>query len=114
VEQIICHVSHEVLRTIGGAENYRSRLPQTSHNRRVFGGDTAAVHQAADLAAMAGGRDGRLHRYWKAGERPERDGRAVNRPRPLTYALRIEIYQGIDLGIQPLDLADVFVGQFEG
>ncbi len=71
------------------------------------------LQQAADFAFVAGGRDGRLDRDGQAVQRAACDlSRRIEASRLCADAFRIEVGEGIQLRIEPLDLRDVRFGQF--
>ena len=109
-------VGHQELRAVGRAQNQRSRRAQPRHHHRILARNLALVQQAADLALAF--RRVAIDDFTVTG-RPNSGLRAVCRathrclPRPRPHALRIEVGERIERGIQPLDLPDVRFGQLD-
>ena len=75
---------------------------------RVMRCHDATAERAADLAAVTSDLNGRFHRERQAGERAGPHGACLR-----TDALRVEVDQGVQDGVEPLDLPDVFFREFE-
>ncbi len=107
VEEILCLVGHEELGAVGGAEDDGAGGEQAVDEDRIFVGNGAAMNGAAEFAAIAGDSNGGFDRDGKAGERAWADARGLS-----ARAGGVEVNQGVELGIEALDLCDVLVEEF--
>jgi hypothetical protein len=112
VEQVGGLIGHEEFGAVGGSEDERACVAETADGFGVFGRDVPLVEEAADLAAVAGGRDRGFYGHGKA---MQGSARAFGRVQPVRLAadsLGVEIDECVQGGVEALDLLNVGFGEF--
>ena len=115
MQQIRRLIGHQKLRAIRRAQNQRPRRAQPRHHRRILTRYFPIVQQAPDLAFQSSRRNRRLHRDRQSEQRsaPALSPKRVMLPRPRPNPIRIEVGKRIQLRIQPLDLVDMRLSDFQ-
>jgi len=112
VQQVGGFVGHEEFRTVGGAQDQRTGGPQPRNHLGILARHIALMQQAADLAFVTGCGNGTLHRHRQTMQRAAFGGWSlIHEERLGPHPLGVEVREGVEVGVEPINLLDVRLGQ---
>ncbi len=109
MEEVVGLVSHEELGAVCRSEDDGSFVAEASYAYGIVRWDVAAMEEAADLAAVAGGGDRRFDGDGEAGEFAGARVAGL-----FTDAIGVEVDKGVEDGVEAFDAEDVFFGELQG